>query len=131
MLLVSHDRKFLDNVVNSTLVFEGNGVIQEYVGGYEDWLRQKPSSTPLVPKTSSTPVKIEKAKLSSAEREELKRIPKKIEKLETEIVQLQEKMADPDFYGQDQEEITKILNKFKRLNEELETTYQRWEALEK
>jgi ATP-binding cassette subfamily F protein uup len=131
VLLVSHDRKFLDNVVTSTLAFEGNGVIQEYVGGYEDWLRQKPAQPTTPQHKPQVSVKQQKPKLGLAESEELKRMPKKIEKLEAEVAELQVKMADPAFYSQDQKDIDKILEKFKRLSEELDALYKRWEMLEK
>lgn len=135
ILLVSHDRQFLDNVVTSTLVFEGDGVIQEYVGGYEDWLRQrKPVPTVSTPKTQpkKTVQTKEKVKptLSTQEREELKRLPKKIEKLEEEIAQLQTRMGEVSFYNQDKEEVNRILSQFKKKSAELEEAYARWEELE-
>lgn len=133
LLLVSHDRQFLDNVVTSTIAFEGQGVIQEYVGGYEDWLRQKKplpviTKSPTPPPVSNTPAS---AKLSASERDELKRLPKKIEKLESELAKIQEHMADPGFYAQNQETINRTLADFKRLHLQLEENYQRWGELEK
>lgn len=138
LLLVSHDRTFLNNVVTSTLVFEGNGVIQEYIGGYEDWLRQRKSSSVIkapeqeVSKTAAA--NSEKSKptknLSYNEQKELAALPKEIEKLEKEQAQLHEKMADPNFYQQPANVVTEVTNKLKGATKKLEQTYQRWEALE-
>lgn len=134
LLLVSHDRQFLDNVVTSTLVFEGNGKIQEYVGGYEDWLRQR---KPLPVTSSEKPTTIEKkpvqstqVKLTAKEQKELKDLPRLIEKLETEQANLQEKIADPKFYEQSSDKISETMTKLGQLNSELEKGYQRWEELE-
>lgn len=137
LLLVSHDRKFLDNVVTSTLVFEGNGQIQEYVGGYQDWLRlQQKKSVPtgLLAITKSSAKKSEdkkeKQKLSFKEQEELKQLPRKIENLEAEIASLQQQMASPQFYSQNLQEIVNAKTKLENMHNDLESAYQRWESLE-
>jgi ABC transport system ATP-binding/permease protein len=134
LLLVSHDRKFLDNVVTSTLVFEGNGKITEYVGGYEDWLKQKKPTAAAPVKTvgskkTEEPNKI-KPKLSFKEQEKLKRLPQLIEKLETEIAAQQQLVADPNFYNQSPQAINAAMGKLEELNASLESAYEQWEALE-
>lgn len=131
LLLVSHDRKFLDNVVTSTLVFEGNGKIQEYVGGYEDWLRQKKPIMPLPAPALAKKNEIKThQKLNAQEQNELKRLPKQIEKLETMIAEQEAQMANPGFYDQPQKIIAETLSKLKQLNLDLELAYARWESLE-
>ena len=139
LILVSHDRTFLDNVVTSTLAFEGNGVINEYVGGYEDWLRQSRSNFSKVEKKAATkkaseeksPVQENKAKtkLSYKDQFELDTLPQKIESLESEQVQIQEHVAEPDFYQQDKKDVDKVLARLSEVEKELETTYERWEEL--
>ncbi|TNG01382.1 MAG: ATP-binding cassette domain-containing protein, partial [Gammaproteobacteria bacterium] len=107
LLLVSHDRAFINNVVTSTLVFEGNAKVNEYVGGYDDWLRQQPQSEPLTENKKITPAnKISRPsntknkKLSYKDQRELERLPKQIEELEEVIEQLHASMSQADFYQQ-------------------------------
>lgn len=137
LLIVSHDRTFLDNVVTSTLVFEGNGKIQEYVGGYKDWLRQAQAATPSTTNTKpkdNSPKEKEKPKqtnkLSYKDQKELEELPKKIEKLETEQTELLKITTSPDFYQQAQDKITEAMDKLKKLEKELEEAYRRWSELE-
>ncbi len=135
LLLVSHDRAFLNNVVTSTLVFEGDGRVKEYVGGYDDWLRQKPAET--TPAATERP-KPERErpkpkpsrKLSYKEQRELKELPGRIEMLEAEQSQLHQKMADPAFFRQGGAEIGKVTARLEALETELKTAYARWEELE-
>ena len=108
LLLVSHDREFLDNVVTSTFVFEGNGVIGDYVGGYQDWIRQKslPKPNPALAIKPSIEVKKEKLtkaarKLTNKEQKELDTLPAKIEALEKEQASVAALLADPTFYQKD------------------------------
>ncbi len=135
LLLVSHDRRFLDNVVTSTLVFSGNGKIEEFVGGYADWVRQKKQlDTPKVEKAAAKtlaekPV-LSKKKLSNKEQEELKQLPKKIEMLEAELQELQQIISDPGFYTQTQESVQQSMGKLNKLNMDIEVAYQRWHELE-
>ncbi len=135
LILVSHDRSFLDNVVSSTLVFEGDGVVNEYVGGYEDWLRQAKTITDKTEadKPAAKVVKKEKpkqkTKLSYKDQRELDALPDKIEKLEIEQEALQQKVSEPDFYKQQQDVIDKALRRLSELENELEQAYQRWEEL--
>ena len=137
LLLVSHDRTFLDNVVTSTLVFEGEGKIGEYPGGYEDWERQRSVTAPpervgrLPASTSSAEKRApNRTKLSYKEQRELEALPAKIEALETEETELHAAMGQGDFYRQPAEKITAAIARLELLKSELETCYQRWEALE-
>ena len=133
LILVSHDRTFLDNVVTSTLAFEGDGQVNEYVGGYEDWLRQSrqvnTSSTAKKTEKKETKSKKKKTKLSYKDQFELDTLPQNIEKLEAEQEQLQNQIAEPDFYQQEKKDIDKVLTRLSELEKELETTYARWEEL--
>jgi ATP-binding cassette subfamily F protein uup len=133
LFLVSHDRAFLDRVVTSTLVFEAPGRVAEYVGGYEDWLRQRPEE----PKTvvaarpeRSKPERDRPRKLSFKERGELEKLPEKIEYLEEEQADLHEKLADPAFYRDHGESVAEIRNRLQELEAELEAGYRRWQELE-
>jgi len=138
LLLVSHDRAFLDNVVTSTFVFEGGGVVQEYVGGYEDWLRQRknevlaPSPEAKASKTAAnTPaVTMAPKKLSYMERRELDTLPARIEALETEQRALAARIAEPDFYKEPAAAITATLERTEQIDRELIEVYARWDELE-
>lgn len=136
LLLVSHDRAFLDNVVTSTWVFEGNGVVNEYVGGYQDYLRQRPQGLSDKKITNTPSAKPEKAKqsanqqLSYKEKRELEALPAKIEKLEAAITELQLLMANPDFYKKSPGDIKLVQEKLKQLESDRDAAYQRWETLE-
>ena len=135
LLLVSHDRAFINNVITSTLVFEGDGVINEYVGGYDDWLRQKSETKPVAsakknrPQVSNGPKPEQKKKLSYKDQRELDALPKKIEKLEDEQSELMAKLGAPDFYQQQDDAVAKTNERIAELEAELATCYQRWEAL--
>jgi len=142
LLLVSHDRTFLDNVVTSTLVFEEDGKVGEYVGGYEDWIRQrKPGkTTSLSDKASSKKAKInnqeknrnnssEKKKLGFNEQRELETLPDKIEAMEDQQKELEQRIGQSDFYQQDKETISQTMASMKQLQEELQNSYERWEYL--
>ncbi|HEY3278158.1 MAG TPA: ATP-binding cassette domain-containing protein [Syntrophorhabdaceae bacterium] len=136
VLVVSHDREFLNNVVTSTIVFEGDGQLEEYVGGYDDWLRQRKSPAPEItplkdekPKSKRTPK--EKQKLSYKESKELDALPPLIETLEEEKVRLQTTLSSPEFYaGRDMAKINSANDRLKRLEEELDEAYRRWEELD-
>jgi ABC transport system ATP-binding/permease protein len=144
LLLVSHDREFLDNVVTSTLVFEDEG-IKEYVGGYTDWVRQRgvvsaaatppPSSTrsaaALADNTAVVRVaKNEPKKISYKLQRELELLPAEIERLETELGGIHERMADPAFYQLPAAEITAVSTRASNLQASLEVAFRRWEELE-
>jgi ATP-binding cassette subfamily F protein uup len=141
LLLVSHDRAFLDNVVTSSLVFEGDGVIGDFVGGYSDWQRQRQDTMekPVViqPPQAGDRVKAVQAKpagkprkLSYKDQRELESLPQRIEILETDQAQLQKQTADPGFYQLPADEIAAGLARLEALSTELEDCYARWEALE-
>ncbi len=137
LLLVSHDRDFIDNVVTSTLVLEGDGNVGEYVGGYSDWLRQKPAAAlakPAAAKTVAAPVAAApaapKRKLSFKEQRELELLPAKLEQLEAEIAKRTEAMNDPKYFQQDAAAITRANEELAKLQAELETAFARWEELE-
>ncbi len=139
LLLVSHDRAFLDNVVTSCLVFEGSGRVREYVGGYSDWLRQRPApaeiATVAKPKTESKPVaqplkSVPSGKLSYNERRELQQLPARIEALEQRQQAGHALTADPAFYKQEPAMVTRQMEELRALETELEAAYQRWEELE-
>ncbi|MDD5225604.1 MAG: ATP-binding cassette domain-containing protein [Candidatus Omnitrophica bacterium] len=138
VLLVSHDRSFLNNVVTSTLAMEGNGMVREYPGGYDDWLSQRiviPEAGATKATTSKAPSTSEKgpgaSKFSVAEQRELKDLLKKIEKAEAEQEELYKLMAEPGFYQKDPKEISRIKLQAEGLSSELAQMYDRWEALEK
>jgi ATP-binding cassette subfamily F protein uup len=140
LLLVSHDRAFLDNVVSSTLVLEGAGQVSEYVGGYSDWLRQRPAAAAAVAAAAAKPglVREESAlsaaaarrKLSYKDQRELEQLPSRIEQLETEIAARGEAMNAPDFFKQDSAAITRANEAIAKLQSELETAYARWAELD-
>jgi ATP-binding cassette subfamily F protein uup len=136
ILLVSHDRDFLNNVVTSTLVFEGEGVVQEYAGGYDDWLVQRPvrqEERPAKnvadagrgkPRSSGPP------KLTFKETRELEALPAEITTMEEEQQQFYEAMADQTLYQGDGAEVVKAKARLAELEKLLATAYGRWEELE-
>jgi ATP-binding cassette subfamily F protein uup len=137
LLLVSHDREFLDNVVTSSLVFEQNAQVSEYVGGYSDWLRQrKPESSemPVARKKEPAPAqakpKSKVKKLSYKDQRELDQLPKRLEQLEAEIDQLQALMSDPAFYQKGSQAIQEKSREMEQKQAELSHAYARWEELE-
>ncbi len=134
LLLVSHDRTFLDNVVTSTLVFEGEGKVGEYVGGYEDWARQRAAAERTeAPKRASAPIEDKRGngtrKLSYKEQRELEALPGKIESLEAEQSQYHKLMGDGGFYKQPGDKITAAIGRLEAITRELEECYARWESL--
>ncbi len=140
LILVSHDREFLDNVVTSTLVMEGEGRVGEYVGGYSDWLRQRavPVSVPIAVAPSSaepapaTAARSEPArrKLGYKEQRELDLLPARIEALETRLAEGGRAMSDPDFFRQPHELVTEFQSALEQVQRELDDCYARWEELE-
>jgi ABC transport system ATP-binding/permease protein len=139
LLLVSHDRAFLDNVVTSTLVFEGNGQINEYVGGYTDWLRQRRVDAPALTAAAFKPAKAAAAepkppgkprRLSYNEQRELKQLPEKIQALEAEQALLTTLISDPALFQRNPEQGSEALQRLQAAGKELEAAYARWEALD-
>jgi len=143
LLLVSHDRTFLDNVVTSTLVFEGHGQVGDYVGGYEDWLRQRKPRSDISPAVE-TETKSEnnqaqqiaanktqsKVKLSFNEQRELQYLPERIEALEVEQQEIEMLVSQGDFYQQDKQLIKDTLARLDDIHKELSDAYNRWEYLD-
>ncbi|MEQ1667572.1 MAG: ribosomal protection-like ABC-F family protein [Sulfuriferula sp.] len=138
VLLVSHDRTFLDNVVTQVIAFEGNGVLREYAGGYEDWVMQRAKPNTVVNQSAPKPaVKVEpaktastKSKLSWKEQQELAALPVQIEATELEQERINACLADPNLYTQPQSEVKALQDKLAVLNGELAEMLGRWEALE-
>lgn len=146
ILLVSHDRSFLDNVVTSTLVFEGDGRLCEYVGGYQDWLRQRPrplkaedkkekkaevaEAKPKPEAAEKTAAPTKKKKLSYKLQRELDELPALLEKAETELADLQEQTAAPDFYQKAHDEVAAKLEALAAKEGEVEVLMERWVELE-
>jgi len=139
LIVVSHDREFLDNVVTSTIVFEQDGRIQDYVGGYSDWLRQGhelAESDRLYEVTERKRAAAERrkqnrpTKLSYKDQRELDQLPAEIESLEASIAALQELVAEPDFYSQDHETVQAKLKELAGMEALLEQRIERWSELE-
>jgi ABC transport system ATP-binding/permease protein len=135
LLLVSHDRAFLDNVVTQTLVAEGNGKWQEYVGGYTDWLAQRrpPATAPAKPKTESRtddPRRSAPTKMSYRETRELAQLPAEIEALEQQQQALTARMSSGDYHKQGSEQIKADLQLASDIEQQLAEKFARWEALE-
>ena len=139
LIVVSHDREFLDNVVTSTIVFEDDGRIQEYVGGYSDWLRQGKHLA-----EADNPFEVERRKLAAAERKrqqkptklsykdqrELDQLPAEIDSLESAVSALQQTVAEPGFYARDQDVIQSTLRDLADAEALLESRIERWSELE-
>jgi len=138
LLLVSHDRDFLDNVVTSTLVMEGDGRVGEYVGGYSDWLRQRPQAAApqAVPARTVAPAKPEpaaaaaKRKLGYKEARELELLPARIAALEQQLAALAAQMNDPAFYQREATAVAAHGAGLAQLQADLDAAYVRWEQLE-
>ncbi len=136
VLMVSHDRAFLNNVASSTLVFEGRGRVREYVGGYDDWLRQRPSDaggskpapSPKKAKPRTAPVR--PRKLTFKERRELEQMPDVIEKLEAERRTLFDSLSDPALYKSAGNDVAGYKARLEELELNLKQAYARWELLE-
>ena len=146
VLLVSHDRQFMDNVVTSLMVFEGPGIINEYVGGFSDWASkggklfsfeevedaaaQAGSNTKQSFESDSAASLQKPKKLSYKDQRELDAQPLLIEKLEAQQSQLEQLMSEPDFYNRDSDEVEETLKQVANVQDQLELAFQRWEKLE-
>ncbi len=136
LLLVSHDREFLNNVVTSTLVLEGEGRVKEYAGGYDDWLRQRPEEPP--PPAKPAPARPQPRpsppqrtrRLTYNQQRELAALPARIEALEAELAELHSVAADAAFYRQAPAEIVRVKGRLQSLQSEIAAAYRRWEELE-
>ena len=154
VLMVSHDRAFLDNVVTSTLVFEGEGRVREYVGGYQDWLRQggsprllgvgeskagkpelasavvEPAASVVVSEPESATPTTNKKKLSYKLQRELEAIPGQIDELEAKLAAMQEQISEPGFYQQPAEVTSAVLEAMQNAQQQLDHLIERWAELE-
>ncbi|MBU4566205.1 MAG: ATP-binding cassette domain-containing protein [Desulfarculus sp.] len=137
VLLVSHDRQFLNNVVAGTLVLEGGGRVGEYAGGYDDWLAQRaaaPNSEQAKPpkpaKAKKRPPQERPRKLSFNQKRELAELPQKIEALEREQAELHQRVSDPELYAKGGKEAAAISARLEALEREMEEVFSRWEKLE-
>lgn len=139
LLIVSHDRAFLDNVVTSVIVFEGHGQVNEYVGGYSDWLtynqalakeQAKANKISKAEKNKPQVITTQKKKISYNEQKELTELPAQIDILENEQAEVNQQIAKPDFYQQDQQKVNLMLEKLAKINADLEKAYARWEELD-
>ncbi|MBN2332409.1 MAG: ATP-binding cassette domain-containing protein [Deltaproteobacteria bacterium] len=134
VLLVSHDRSFLNDVVTSLLIFSGQGRVEEIIGGYDDWLTVKLAEEKPQRQEKRKPARQKERprKLSFKEKHELEELPKKIETLELEQVDLHGKLADPTLYQQgDGALISRFQARLQQIEVELESVYQRWEELDR
>jgi ATP-binding cassette subfamily F protein uup len=137
VLLVSHDREFLNNVVTSTLVFEGDGKVTDFVGGYDDWIRQReidpfseaPTRNDVAVKSRVVDQK-KPAKLGYKDQRELDRLPEKIERLEREVQRLTDEMSTAGFFQQDKSVIVETQLALETASNDLDVCYKRWEELE-
>jgi ATP-binding cassette subfamily F protein uup len=140
LIMVSHDRAFLDNVVTSTLVFEGNGLVTEHVGGYTDWRqelariavakRQKATVAVAAPVAAAKVTPANGTKLSNKERQELEVLPKKIEEIETQQAEITVQLADPEIYKDGGSQASALQKKLHQLEEDHATAWQRWTDLD-
>ena len=146
VFLVSHDRRFLDNVVTSTLAWEGPGSWREYEGGVEDWLLQRqratqaqaaaqaasraPQPAPATPVAAPAPAAPARRKLSYKEQRELEQLPARIEQIEQEQRALTERLADPTLYRDAPQEVAAMRARFDALDAELDAAMQRWQELD-
>lgn len=141
VIIISHDREFIDNIATHTIAFEENGAVTINVGGYTDWLDRKKAisatkskSTPKTDSKNNTqaaskPV-AQKNKLSYKEQRELEALPQKVEKLEADIANIELQLAQPEFYQQPSADIQKVTIKIEQLKKELAAAYERWEELD-
>ncbi|HIO92864.1 MAG TPA: ATP-binding cassette domain-containing protein [Leucothrix mucor] len=151
VLIVSHDRAFINNIVSSCLVFKGNGEIDEFLGSYDEWQALNPSSgladesnkglikdakksasatTTETSEAVTTATASKEKKLSYNDKRELETLPKEIETLENDIETLQEKMVDADFFTQDHKKVTETTERLQQLEASLAEKYERWESLD-
>ena len=136
LLLVSHDRAFLDNVVTSVFVFEGEGAINEYIGGYAEWFalseqrKKQQVDNKSIEQTKKQKSKTSSKKISFKQQKELDELPGQIDSFELEQEKLTEKIGDASFYKQEQDIIKETLGLLKEVEQKLEQAYQRWDELE-
>lgn len=138
VLLVSHDREFIDNIATSTIVLDGNGNVREYVGGYSDYLNQRPDQANGANKKKGQATKQNnsaakpktKNKLSYKLQRELDTLPATIEKLEDDKAKLEASLSDPETYQQGESALASLQSDYKKIDDQLTAAYERWEELE-
>jgi ATP-binding cassette subfamily F protein uup len=144
LLMVSHDRTFLNNIVTSTIALDGSGQVVETVGGYDEWQKQneftKPDLKPRKatvsdaqpePELPTKKLSYKEQRALESQKMELAELPRRIEKLETDIHSLTVEMSAPSFYQQNSAQITQVVNRLKEMQDELTQAYHRWEELER
>jgi ATP-binding cassette subfamily F protein uup len=134
LIVVSHDREFLNNVVTSCVAFDADGTVGHYVGGYDDWLAQRPKLAPPVPQQAKPkaqqPKPKSKPKLSFTQRHELDELPAQIEALESEQKTLNAQIMSAGFYDQPAQDVRAVVDRLERVDAELLELYSRWETLD-
>ncbi|HSH49664.1 MAG TPA: ABC transporter ATP-binding protein, partial [Halomonas sp.] len=151
LLLVTHDRTFMDNVVTSVLAFEGQGRVHEYIGGYSDWVRQggalppapwegaarqqvepvaQPAPAPAPAAQTAAATSPRRVKLSYKLQRELDGLPAEIERLEAAVAEHEARISEPSFYQQDSDTVTATLQALSDSQAELEAALERWMELE-
>jgi ABC transport system ATP-binding/permease protein len=136
LLLVSHDRAFLDNVATNVLVFEGTGQIAEYTGGYQDWLRQRdaaasaPVQVKAAPPAPAPVTTGKKQKFLNREQRELDELPAQLDQWEAEKTSVSERLWNPDLYQKTPESVPKLKEELAALDDKIEKGYARWHELE-
>jgi ABC transport system ATP-binding/permease protein len=135
LLLVSHDRDFLDRLVTSTIAYEGPGRWREYAGGYSDWVRQRPAAGSPTPAPARKPAlrpqrPPERSRFDSRLQRELDRLPDRMAKVEVEIAATEERLADPGLYGRDPAGFQRLSETLERLRADLAAMEERWLELE-
>ena len=130
VIIISHDRTFLNNVVSSTIVMEGNAIIEQYAGGYDDYLEEKSVKSNQKNKSTSTQsnIKTKKQKLSYKQKQDLKILTEIIENLESDISNAQNQLSDPSFYQNTQ--AINLTMKLREMELELEVLYEKWSNLD-
>lgn len=136
LLLISHDRAFINNIVTSTIVFAGNGKIEEYLGGYDDWLSYQTTPIEKQSKIESTKSKLiadknDSRKLTYKEQQELNELPGLIERLESRQNEINQQLADPSFYKENANLIASLTQELDDIEQQLISSYDRWQKLEK
>ncbi|MCP4709794.1 MAG: ABC transporter ATP-binding protein, partial [Planctomycetes bacterium] len=137
VLFISHDREFINNIATGTFIFEGDGFVKEYAGGYDDWIAQRKTKTTADPTAKKLPKKPRKKnndekppRLTYAQQIELEKLPLQIEKLEEQLAQIHQQLADPDLYKKPPEIINQLKSDAQNLEAKLQSTYAHWEELE-
>ena len=135
LLLVSHDREFINNVVSHSLVFDEDGEVRFYAGGYDDWLQQRPKAEKAVAPERKPPKPAKELapkpkKLSFKEKQELEELPGQIEALELEQGQLHQEIQDLDFFKNEDHRVAEVNERLAAIESELTDLYARWEKLD-